>query len=84
MNLWPLAHLQVYTVAIGQGEIENVKVWVNATEPQNSTAYFLLKFGAYPVKVEPSFLSQDRRIPQNIIDELLTIGKMAQTKTREQ
>jgi nitrous oxidase accessory protein NosD len=64
MNMWPLAHLQVHTFAIEQGEIENVKVWVNATEPfQNSTAYFLLKFGTYPVKVESWFLRQDPQDP---------------------
>lgn len=64
MNTWPLAHLQVHTFAIGQGEIENVEVWVNATEPfQNSTAYFLLNYGTYSVKVESSFLRQDPQDP---------------------
>jgi hypothetical protein len=64
MNMWPLTHLQVHTFAIEQGEIENVKVWVNATEPfQNSTAYFLLKFGTYSVKVELWFLRQDPEDP---------------------
>jgi hypothetical protein len=64
MNPWPLAHLQVHTFATEQGEMEDVSVWVNETVPcQNSTAYFLLKYGTYTVKVQSSFGRQDPSDP---------------------
>jgi hypothetical protein len=64
MNPWPLAHLQVHTYATEQGEIEDVSVWVDGTEPcQNSTAYFLLKYETYTVKVQSSFVRQDPSDP---------------------
>jgi parallel beta-helix repeat protein len=64
INPWPLAHLQVHTFATEQGEIEDVSVWVDGTEPcQNSTAYFLLKYETYSVKVRTSFSRQDPQDP---------------------
>lgn len=59
---WPLAHLQVQTFTLGGAEIEDVKVWVDATQShQLSTAYYLLEHGSHTVEVKSPFYRLDDR-----------------------